>query len=85
MGYGLWSRSPAFGCRFPIFYFPNFFFSAACLGRFCAFCAFCGGSKIELGLNLIAALARRRPREAALAKHEAANDDRGHHSGQIGN
>jgi len=53
-----------------------------CLGRLCAFC---GGSKIELGLNLIAALAPRRPREAALAKHEAANDDRGHHSGQIGN
>ena len=44
MGYGLWGRSPVFGCRFPIFHFLNFFFSAACLSRFCAFCAFCGKS-----------------------------------------
>ncbi len=44
MGYGLWTRSPAFGCRFPIFYFLNFFFSAASFSRFCAPCAFFGGS-----------------------------------------
>ena len=33
-------------------------FSWRCLGRLCAFC---GGSEIELGLNLIASLAPRRP------------------------